>query len=238
MMQNMFQEGLYHVFFKEKPPPGPTPQTTNASSEELTNVRIHRWFGSVVNTRLLLTGVIQVLSALASILTTVSYACVRYNCSSAMVTPVWSSLSYLAAGCLAMEVQRKASNIKVNMCLCLTQLCLRTPLTFSYRSEQIIVLMALNVFSLLFGFAALLANGLASVQPAALSSFQQRAGAHVAKVSYIGFTGLCFLGTSYILFLCWRGLRRYSSRNIKAYTSVSQGEDMNALLEEQEDLNL
>ncbi|KAM4553314.1 transmembrane protein 253 isoform 2-T2 [Fundulus diaphanus] len=214
MMQNMFQEGLYHVFFKEKPPPGPTPQTTNASSEELTNVRIHRWFGSVVNTRLLLTGVIQVLSALASILTTVSYACVRYNCSSAMVTPVWSSLSYLAAGCLAMEVQRKASNIKI------------------------IVLMALNVFSLLFGFAALLANGLASVQPAALSSFQQRAGAHVAKVSYIGFTGLCFLGTSYILFLCWRGLRRYSSRNIKAYTSVSQGEDMNALLEEQEDLNL
>ncbi|MEQ2189880.1 hypothetical protein ILYODFUR_034224, partial [Ilyodon furcidens] len=198
MMQNMFQEGLYHVFFKETLPPSPTTQTSNAINEDLTNVRIHRWFGTVVNSRLLVTGVVQVLSALASILTTVSHACVRYDCSVIMVTPVWSSLSYVAAGCLAMETQRKASNIKI------------------------IILMALNVFSLLFGFAALLANSLASVQPAVLSSYKQRAGSNVVKVSYIVFTTLCFVGTFYILFLCWRGLRRYRSRNIKAYTCVSQ----------------
>ncbi|KAM4734651.1 transmembrane protein 253 [Anableps anableps] len=130
MMQNMFQEGLYHVFFKETPPTSPTTPPSNTNNEELTNVRIHRWFGTVVNTRLLVTGVIQVLSALVSILTTVSYACVRYDCSVIMLTPVWSSLS-------------------------------------------IVILMALNIFSLLFGFAALLANSLASVQPTELSSYRQ-----------------------------------------------------------------
>ncbi|XP_043980551.1 uncharacterized protein si:dkey-30c15.13 isoform X2 [Gambusia affinis] len=214
MMQNMFQEGLYQVFFKETPPASPSTETSNTNNEELTNVRIHRWFGTVVNTRLLVTGVIQVLSAVAGILTTVSHACVSYGCSVVMVTPVWSSLSYAAAGCLAMEVQRKASNIKI------------------------IILMALNVFSLLFGFAALLANSLASVEATDLSSYQQ-AGSNVAKASYIVFTSLCFLGTFYILFLCWRGLRRYSSRNVKPYIRISQDpEDMNGLLTEQEDLNL
>ncbi|XP_043980550.1 uncharacterized protein si:dkey-30c15.13 isoform X1 [Gambusia affinis] len=215
MMQNMFQEGLYQVFFKETPPASPSTETSNTNNEELTNVRIHRWFGTVVNTRLLVTGVIQVLSAVAGILTTVSHACVSYGCSVVMVTPVWSSLSYAAAGCLAMEVQRKASNIKI------------------------IILMALNVFSLLFGFAALLANSLASVEATDLSSYQQQAGSNVAKASYIVFTSLCFLGTFYILFLCWRGLRRYSSRNVKPYIRISQDpEDMNGLLTEQEDLNL
>lgn len=52
MTQNMFQEGLYHVFFKEAPSPRPL-----TSQGELVNVRIHRWFGTVVNTRLLVTGV-------------------------------------------------------------------------------------------------------------------------------------------------------------------------------------
>ncbi|PWA14271.1 hypothetical protein CCH79_00012302, partial [Gambusia affinis] len=197
MMQNMFQEGLYQVFFKETPPASPSTETSNTNNEELTNVRIHRWFGTVVNTRLLVTGVIQVLSAVAGILTTVSHACVSYGCSVVMVTPVWSSLSYAAAGCLAMEVQRKASNIKI------------------------IILMALNVFSLLFGFAALLANSLASVEATDLSSYQQ-AGSNVAKASYIVFTSLCFLGTFYILFLCGRGLRRYSSHNVKPYIRISQ----------------
>uniref|UniRef100_A0A087YJI2 Si:dkey-30c15.13 n=2 Tax=Poecilia TaxID=8080 RepID=A0A087YJI2_POEFO len=211
----MFQEGLYQVFFKETPPASPSTETSNTNNEELTNVRIHRWFGTVVNTRLLVTGVIQVLSALASVLTTVSHACVSYGCSVVMVTPVWSSLSYAAAGCLAVEVQRKASNVKI------------------------IILMALNVFSLLFGFAALLANSLASVEAADLSSYQQKAGSNVAKASYIAFTSLCFLGTLYILFLCWRGLRRYSSRNVKAYIRISQDpEDTNGLLTEQEDPNL
>ncbi|XP_027886774.1 transmembrane protein 253 isoform X1 [Xiphophorus couchianus] len=215
MMQNMFQEGLYQVFFKETPPASSSTETSNTNNENLTNVRIHRWFGTVVNTRLLVTGVIQVLSALASILTTVSHACVSYGCSVVMVTPVWSSLSYAAAGCLAVEVQRKAGNIKI------------------------IILMALNVFSLLFGFAALLANSLASVEATDLSSYQQQAGSNVVKATYIVFTSLCFLGTFYILFLCWRGLRRYSSRNVKAYIRISQDpEDMNGLLTEQEDLNL
>uniref|UniRef100_A0A3B5QW67 Si:dkey-30c15.13 n=1 Tax=Xiphophorus maculatus TaxID=8083 RepID=A0A3B5QW67_XIPMA len=197
MMQNMFQEGLYQVFFKETPPASPSTETSNTNNENLTNVRIHRWFGTVVNTRLLVTGVIQVLSALASILTTVSHACVSYGCSVVMVTPVWSSLSYAAAGCLAVEVQRKAGNIKI------------------------IILMTLNIFSLLFGFAALLANSLASVEATDLSSYQQ-AGSNVVKATYIVFTSLCFLGTFYILFLCWRGLRRYSSRNVKAYIRISQ----------------
>uniref|UniRef100_A0A3Q3RX10 Si:dkey-30c15.13 n=1 Tax=Mastacembelus armatus TaxID=205130 RepID=A0A3Q3RX10_9TELE len=111
MAQNMFQEGLYHVFFKDISPNHPPTQITN--HDEINNVRIHRWFGTVVNTRLLVTGVVQVLSALVCILTTVTHACVSYNCSVSMTTPVWSSLFYAAAGCLAMAVQRKANKPKV-----------------------------------------------------------------------------------------------------------------------------
>lgn len=36
--------------------------------------------------------VVQLLSSLAAILATVSYACVRYDCSVSMISPVWSSL--------------------------------------------------------------------------------------------------------------------------------------------------
>ncbi|KAM8752167.1 transmembrane protein 253 isoform 2-T3 [Acanthopagrus schlegelii] len=111
MTQNMFQEGLYHVFFKETPSTRPPTQVT--SHGELVNVRIHRWFGTVVNTRLLVSGVVQILSALACTLTTVIHACVSYNCSISMTTPVWSSLFYVAAGCLALEAQRKANKMKV-----------------------------------------------------------------------------------------------------------------------------
>lgn len=53
MTQNMFQEGLYHVFFKDSP----RTSTQASSSGMLTNGRIHRWFGTVVNTRLLVSGV-------------------------------------------------------------------------------------------------------------------------------------------------------------------------------------
>lgn len=53
--QNMFQEGLHHVFFKETPLTRPLTQVSNQG--ELINVRIHRWFGTVVSTRLLVTGV-------------------------------------------------------------------------------------------------------------------------------------------------------------------------------------
>ncbi|KAM8892274.1 transmembrane protein 253 isoform 2-T2 [Spinachia spinachia] len=110
MTQNMFQEGLYQVFFKETPSAPPLNQVTR--NGELINGRLHRWFGTVINTRLLVTGVVQILSALACILATITHACVGYNCSVSMTTPVWSSLSYLAAGSLAMEVQRKANKLK------------------------------------------------------------------------------------------------------------------------------
>ena len=52
MTENMFQEGLYQVYVKDTSPPT---QVTN--NETLHNVRIHRWFGTVVNTRLLVIGV-------------------------------------------------------------------------------------------------------------------------------------------------------------------------------------
>nr|XP_020469397.1 uncharacterized protein LOC109967873 [Monopterus albus] len=199
MRQNMFQEGLYHVFFKETPSPHPLTQVTN--QVELNNARIHRWFGAVVNTRLLVTGVVQVLSGLACILTTVTHACVSYNCSVSMTAPVWSSLLYVASGFLAMEVQRKANKIKI------------------------ITLMGLNIFSLLFGFSALLANSFWSTQPVILATNQQRAGSYVAKGSSIAFTVQCSLASIYILFLSWRGLRRYSPPYIQAYSRVSQDPD-------------
>lgn len=53
MTQNMFQEGLYHVFFKDSP----RGSAEVSSSGVLTSARIHRWFGTVVNTRLLVSGV-------------------------------------------------------------------------------------------------------------------------------------------------------------------------------------
>lgn len=55
MRQNMFEEGLYQVFFKDTPSPSPKTEVTN--NGELSNARIHRWFGAVVNTRLLVSGV-------------------------------------------------------------------------------------------------------------------------------------------------------------------------------------
>ncbi|XP_033997736.1 uncharacterized protein si:dkey-30c15.13 [Trematomus bernacchii] len=198
MMQNMFQEGLYQVFFKETPLTHPPTPATNHS--ELLNGRIHRWFGTVVNTRLLVTGVVQILSALSCILATVTHACVSYNCSVSMTTPVWSSLFYVASGCLAMEVQRKADKLKI------------------------IALMGLNLFSLVFGFSTLLATGLTSTQHVALNTNQQRIGSYVAKGSSIAFAIQCLLASVYILFLSLRGLRRYSP-NIQAYSRISQDPD-------------
>ncbi|XP_054475791.1 uncharacterized protein si:dkey-30c15.13 isoform X2 [Anoplopoma fimbria] len=192
----MFQEGLYQVFFKERPSTRPLTQVTKHG--ELINGRIHRWFGTVVNTRLLVTGVVQILSALTCILATVTHACVSYSCSIRMTTPVWSSLFYVAAGFLAMEVQRKANKLKI------------------------IALMGLNLFSLLFGFSALLANSLRSTQPVVLNTDQQRIGSYVAKGSSIAFTLQCCLASLYILFLSLRGLRRYSSSHTQAYSRLSQ----------------
>ncbi|XP_034443093.1 uncharacterized protein si:dkey-30c15.13 [Hippoglossus hippoglossus] len=213
MTQNMFQEGLYQVFFKETPATRPQAQTT--VQVELDNVRIHRWFGTVVNTRLLVSGVVQVLSALVCILSTVTHACVSYNCAVSMTTPVWSSLFYVAAGCLAMEVRRKANKLKI------------------------IILMVLNIFSLLFGFSALLANSLRSTHPAALSTNQQRAGSYVARGTSVAFSVLCFLSSIYILFLSWRGLRRYCAPRAQAYNRLTQDPDeTNGPLLEQEEFSL
>lgn len=99
--------------------------------------------------------------------------------------------------------------------------------------------MCLNLFSLLFGFSALLANSLVSATPAELSTYQQKAGSNVAKVSSILFAVQCLLGSVYILFLSWRGLRRYSSTHIQAYSRISQDpDDNNGPLLEQDELNL
>ncbi|KAM3870594.1 transmembrane protein 253 [Diretmus argenteus] len=194
MTQNMFQEGLYHVYVKETPstrPPAPNQQ-------ELKDVRIDLWFRTVVNTRILITGVVQVLGALACILTTVTHACVSYNCSVSMTTPVWSSLFYAAAGCLAVDAQRKPNKLKVT------------------------ALIGLNLFSLLLGFCVLLAYNVYSAQPITLSTNQQRVGSLVAKGSSIVFSLQCLLASSYVLFLSWRGLRRYSSPHIQTYSRLSQ----------------
>ncbi|XP_075998678.1 transmembrane protein 253 [Genypterus blacodes] len=202
MTQNMFQEGLYQVYVKETPPPQSPPQATDQG--ELNDVRIHRWFGTVVNNRFLVTGVVQILSAFACILTTVSYICVSYSCAVSMTTPVWSSLCYVAAGTLAIDLQRKPNKLKV------------------------FILMGLNIFSLLFGFSALLANSLSSAHPVSPTTTQQRAGSFVAKGSYITFTVLCLLASVYILFLSYKGLKRYSSPYILTYSRLSEDPDDSA----------
>lgn len=215
MTQNMFQEGLYQVFVRETPPSPPPPTQVPADNEELYNVRIHRWFGTVVNTRVLVAGAVQIVGALACLLFTVTHACVTYNCSVTMITPVWSSLCYLAAGCLAIGVQKRANQLKV------------------------ITLMGLNIFSLLFGFSALLANSVNSIEPVSLSTKQQRAGSSVAKGSSIAFSTQCFLASVYILFLSWKGLHRYSPTYMKAYSRLPQNQDeTDGPLLEQEDMNL
>lgn len=59
MTQNMFQEGLYQVFFKEPPKPKPRthPLLTSSNQTEVKEMRLARWFGAIVNVRLLITGV-------------------------------------------------------------------------------------------------------------------------------------------------------------------------------------
>ncbi|XP_034031513.1 uncharacterized protein si:dkey-30c15.13 [Thalassophryne amazonica] len=196
MSQNMFQEGLHQVYFNDTPAGVPPAQATN--NRELNNTRIDRWFGSVIHTRLLVTGVVQVLSAIACMLTTVMHACLSYNCSVAMTTPVWSSLFYVAAGSLAMDVQRKANKLKI------------------------LTLTGLNLFCLLFGFSALLVNSLISAKSVALSTRQQVAGSYIAKGSSIVFNTQCLMASLYVLFLSWRGLRRYSPPHVQIYSRLSQ----------------
>ncbi|KAF7652267.1 hypothetical protein LDENG_00099040 [Lucifuga dentata] len=98
--------------------------------------------------------------------------------------------------------------------------------------------MGLNIFSLLFGFFALLANSFSSAQPVALRN-QQRVGSHVAKGSSITFTVQCLLASAYVLFLACRGLRCYSPSHIQTYSHLSQDpDDTTGPLLEQEELSL
>ncbi|KPP60744.1 hypothetical protein Z043_121229 [Scleropages formosus] len=140
MIQNMFQEGLYHVFLSERPQPHAQAAVSNL--EDLKDARIVRWFGTVVNTRFLVTGVI--------------------------------------------------------------------------------ILMGLNLFCLLLGVSSLVTYGLRIAAEPSPMSQEQRIGAYVARGSAIFFTVQCVLGSFYILFLSWRGLRRYSPPYRQAYYPVSQ----------------
>lgn len=214
--QNMFLEGLHQVYMQSPPPPSLSPPSSAQAminQGDMDNSRIHRWFGTVVNTRLLVTGVIQVLGAVACIHTTVIHTCVSYNCAVSMATPVWSSLLYVASGVFVMEVQRSATKVKI------------------------IFLIAANIFSLVFGFAAVMSTSLKSPDASALTQ-KQLVGLYVAKGGSITFTVQCLLASLYILFLCWRGLHRYSP-NTQSYSRVAQEvEDADGALLDNMEYNL
>ncbi|KAL2093760.1 hypothetical protein ACEWY4_011072 [Coilia grayii] len=204
MTQNMFQEGLYQVFFKEKPRPRPRARPLLASSNqtEIKELRLARWFGAVVNTRLILTGVVQLLSSVACILSTASYSCLLFSCSVTMTTPLWASLFYILSGGLTIALQRKPTKIKV------------------------IVLMAFTVICLLLGIVALFTFTLKptdSHHPP--GNIQQRAGLYVLKGSSVFFMVLCVVASLNTLFLTWRGLQCYSTPYRQDYTSVLQESD-------------
>ncbi|XP_019743921.1 transmembrane protein 253 isoform X2 [Hippocampus comes] len=197
MSENMFQEGLYQVYFKERPKKRPVEQ------QDLHHARIHRWFSSVVNTRLLVSGVVQFLSGAVCMLAAVCHACVSYDCSVTMTAPVWSSLLFMAAGCVAVEVQRKPNKLKI------------------------IILMGVHLLSLLIGLSLLFAYCLSSQRPLALRTRKQLVGTYVAKGSAVAFTLLCLLLSLYIVLLSWRGLRRYGSTTVqvRGYDRVMQEPD-------------
>ncbi|XP_030646309.1 transmembrane protein 253 [Chanos chanos] len=200
MTQNMFQEGLYHVFFRERPPPRPVAVHTNPT--ELKEIRLVRWFRTVVNARLLVAGVVQVLGAVSCILSTVSFTCLTHSCSVSMTTPMWSSLFFVATGGVAMEVQRKPNKIKA------------------------IILMGLDVLCLLLGVCSLIIFTLSSTLPE-IHNAQQRVGVYVMKSSCIIFALQCVLACLFTLFLTWRGLRRYSDPYRQDYNMVLQDPDGN-----------
>lgn len=213
MIQNMFQEGLYQVYVRE--PPNDQPPPAAPDQGDLRDARMQRWFGTVVGSRLLVTGATQVLAALACILSTVTYSCVSFSCSIALTMPVWSSLFYVSTGSLALLTPKKPTKMRVA------------------------TLMVLNLFSFLLGFGAVLSFSVRTLHEVALSTNQQRIGSHVAKGSSITFTVLCLLASLYTLFLSWRGLRLYSTRTSQNHRPVSQNLNSGtAPLLEQEELSL
>lgn len=202
MTQNMFQEGLYQVFFKEPPKPKPRthPLLTSSNQTEVKEMRLARWFGAIVNVRLLITGIVQLLGAVACILSTVSLSCLRFNCSVTMTAPVWASLFFIVSGGLAIDMQRKPTKTKA------------------------MVLMGLTAVCLLLGFVALLVFTLRPTDPKP-AAIQQRTGLYVLKGSSDLFMVQCLGASLYILFLTWRGLQRYSAHYRQDYTSVVQEPD-------------
>ncbi|XP_056622728.1 uncharacterized protein si:dkey-30c15.13 [Triplophysa dalaica] len=197
MTQNMFQEGLYQVFFKERPQIRSLAVSTSA---ELKEARLVRWFGTVVSTRLLLAGVVQILSAVSSVLSTISYTCLGFRCSVSMTAPVWCALLYLATGSLAIDVQRKPKKIKV------------------------MFLMGLNILSLLFGISSFITYTLKSTALGDVTT-QQRIGVYVVKGSCILFILQCIFAATYTIFLVWRGLKCSSAPYRQDYSRVMQNTD-------------
>uniref|UniRef100_A0A8C6SGX1 Uncharacterized protein n=1 Tax=Neogobius melanostomus TaxID=47308 RepID=A0A8C6SGX1_9GOBI len=108
-----------------------------------------------------------------------------------------------------MEVQRRANKVKI------------------------IALVAANIFSLVFGFSAMMSTSLKSPDASALNP-KQLVGSYVAKGSSITFTVQCLLASLYVLFLCWRGLYRYSPPPAQAYSRVTQEAEDTTLLENME----
>ncbi|XP_051512201.1 transmembrane protein 253 [Myxocyprinus asiaticus] len=202
MTQNMFQEGLYQVFFKERPLPRPVPAAAS-TPPELKEARLVRWFGTVINTRLLLFGVVQIFSAVSCILCTISYTCLSFGCSVSMSTPVWCGLLYVITGSLTIDVQRKPKKIKV------------------------ITLMGLIIVSLLFAVCSFITFILKSTALGKITT-QQRIGVYVVKGSCILFILQCMVAAMYILFLTWRGLRSYSAPYRQDYSRVMQEPDEHA----------
>ncbi|NP_001038337.1 transmembrane protein 253 [Danio rerio] len=197
--QNMFQEGLHQVFFKERPLPVPI-SNGESTTGELLEDRLVRWFGTVVNTRILLCGVIQIFSAVSCIFCTLSYSCLTFSCSASMTAPIWCGLFFIATGSLAMDVQRKPKRIKV------------------------ITLLGLNIFSLLFAICSFTTFFIKSSQLGHATP-QQRIGVYVLKGSGIISIIQCMFAATYTVFLIWKGLKSFSTTNRLDYISVSQKSD-------------
>ncbi|XP_061106769.1 transmembrane protein 253, partial [Conger conger] len=152
--------------------------------------------------------VVQVLGALASVLTTISFICMEFGCSISMTTPIWCGVFYLATGGLSIHVQRKPNRLKVS------------------------TLMGLNIFSLLLGLLSILTYSLHIAKEDILLSKAQRVGAYVTKGSSMFFMVMCLLASVYTLLLIWRGLSHNSTPYRQTYSALSQGG------EEQSDLLL
>ncbi|XP_073706704.1 transmembrane protein 253 [Garra rufa] len=200
--RNMFQEGLHQVFFKERPLPSPVPADESTAVEPMED-RLVRWFGTVVNTRLLMAGIVQIFCAAFCILCTFSYTCLTFSCSASMTAPIWCGLCYIATGSLAIDLQRKPKKFKV------------------------MTLMGLNIFNLLFGVCSFITFFVKSSQMEKATP-QQRIGVYVLKGS--GFVSIlqCILAAKYMLFLIWKGMKSYSGLYRQDYITVIQHSDEHA----------